>query len=157
MTTAIAPATTLVDVEIPNFRALYEGAVEWDACGPVAGEVAIAALQGRAPDIGNAQKAIQRDMAAGKFSRGSGQTLADIAWDLEQQGFTQLSIVPYSDTPDLNALHALLKEGGLNKWPVIIQVVRAYNLPDNEAGVDVHFVVSGGINSIKGYLLANGD
>ncbi len=156
MTTA-APAATTVDIQIADFRALYEGAVEWDACGPVAGEVAIAALQGRAPDIGRAQQAVARDLAAGRFSRGSGQTLDDIAWDVEQQGFTQLSIVPYSDTPDLNAIHALLKEGGLNRWPVIFQVVRAYNLPDNEANVDVHFGVSGGINSALGYLVANGD
>lgn len=164
MTTATpAPAATVVDVEIPDFRALYEGAVEWDACGPVAGEVAIAALQGRAPDIGRAQAAIARDLAArdangnARFMRGQGQSLANIAWDLQQQGFTELTVVPYSDTPDLAALHDLLKLGGLNKWPVILQPVRAYNLPDNEAGVNSHFVVSGGINSAKGYLLANGD
>lgn len=156
-TATTSSASQQVHIEIPHFHAMYEGAVAWDACGPVAGEVAIAATQGRTPDIGNAQRARTRDIAAKRFTAGQGQTLADIAWDLNQQGFDQLTIEPYSATPNLSRLHALLKEGGLNQWPVIFEVSRAFTLPDNESGVEYHFVVSGGIDSTAGYLLANGD
>lgn len=158
MTTA-TPTTTSQAVHsvMPQFHALWEGAVNWSACGPVANEVAVAALQGRTPDPDNAKAVVARDAAAGRFHQPGGQNLSDIAWDLNERGFKQLAVVPYSATPDLNAIHALLKEGGLNKWPVILQVSRAYNLPDNEAGVRYHFVVSGGIDSTLGYLLANGD
>ena len=156
------PVTTVagsVHIEIPHFanHALWEGAVAWDACGCVANEVALAALGGRTPDPGNAQQVRARDLASGHFTTGSGQTLADIVWDINQRGFHQLDVIPYSGSPDLNALHDLVKSGGLNGWPVIIQVSRAYNLPDNEAGVNYHFVVSGGIDSTLGYLIANGD
>lgn len=157
-----APAATTttsapVHVILPHFNALFEGAVNWSACGPVANEVAVAALEGRLPDPNNAKAVVARDTSAGRFGRG-GQTLSDIAWDLaEQRGYTALTTVGYSSAPNLDALHALLKLGGLSGWPVILQVARAYNLPDNEAGVNYHFVVSGGIDSALGYLIANGD
>ena len=158
MTAPTATATaTAVHVQMDSFAALYEGAVAWDACGPVAAEVAMAALEGRKPDIGLAQKIRADAIAAGKFTPHSGQTLANIVWELEQRGYTALTVVPFSNTPDPAALHALIKLGGLNKWPVIIEVSRAYNLPDNEGGVDYHFVVLGGIDSARGYLVANGD
>lgn len=161
MTTASAPAATQnVHIEIPHFHAMYEGAVAWDACGPVANEVAVAALEGRTPDTGNAMKARARDLAAGRFTAHSGQTLADIVWDLQQRGYTDLQVIGYSGAPDsayLNALHTLIKAGASAQHPVIIEVSRAYNLPDNEAGVQYHFVVIGGIDSVAGYLVANGD
>lgn len=155
--TTAAPSATTVHSVMPQFHALWEGAVNWSACGPVANEVAVAALQGRLPDPDNAKAICARDAAAGRFRQPGGQDLADIAWDLEQRGFKQLTVINYSASPNLDALHALLKEGGLNGWPVILEVSRAYNLPDNEAGVAYHFVVSGGIDSTLGYLLANGD
>lgn len=156
MTTAAPP----VDIEMSPFAALYEGAIgNWASCGPVANEVACAALDKRMPDIGNVQKIIARDSAAGRFTNGSGQSLGDIYWDLQQRGFKPavMTMINYSNSPNLDALHNLLKEGGLNKWPVIFQVSKAYNLPDNEGGVNYHFVVSGGINSTFGYRIANGD
>lgn len=157
--TAAAPASlsTTVHIEIPHFTAIYEGAVAWDACGPVANEVAVAALEGRTPDTGNAAKARARDLAAGHFTVGGGQPLSGIIWDLQQRGYTALEIIPYGEPANNAALHDLVKKGALAGLPVILQVARAYNLPDNEANVQYHFVVVGGIDSVAGYLLANGD
>lgn len=157
MTTAAPTAPATVHRVMPSFHALWEGAVNWWACGPVANEVAVAALENRTPDPGNALAAMRRDQAAGRFAIPGGQTLAGIAWDLTQRGYTALTTIPYSASPNLDALHQLVKLGGLNGWPVIFQVSRAYALPDNEAGVNYHFVVSGGIDSALGYLIANGD
>lgn len=149
----------LVHIEIPHFanHALFEGAVAWDACGCVANEVALAALSGRTPDAGLAAAARRRDLAASRFTIGSGQALSDIAWDLEQRGCHDLQQIGYTDAPDLNALHDFIKRAALAQIPVIIELRHASALPDNEAGVNYHFVVLGGIDSTLGYLVANGD
>lgn len=153
-----SPTTSAtVHITMPITAGLFEGAVAWDACGPVANEMAVAALEGRLPDAGNAQRIRARDLAAGKFTAHSGQTLADILWDLGQRGYNQVEYIPYSSAPDINALHELVKNATFNRWPVIIEVSRAYNLPDNEAGVAYHFVTLEGIDSALGYLVCNGD
>lgn len=150
-----------VHIEIPHFHALYEGAVNWSACGPVANEVALACLDGfqngRMPDVGNAKAVMAADIAAGRFTPHQGQDLADILWDIQRRGYHQVETIPYSGAPDTTALHAFVKRGALAQFPVIIEVSHAYNLPDNEAGVNYHFVVIGGIDSALGYLIANGD
>ena len=133
--------------------------MDWSACGPVANEVALAALTGRKPDVGLCQAIVARDTAAHRFAQPGGQRLSDIAWDLGKRGVQKLDVtlVPENGSPDLNALHTQVREAALAGLPVIIEVSRAYNLPDNEGGVDYHFVCIGGIDSILGYLVANGD
>src|SRR5579859_6008115 len=122
MSTAVAPASTqAVHQTIPGFTALYEGAVNWSACGPVANEVAVAVLEHRKPDVGLAKEAVTRDTAAGRFGKG-GQRLADIAWDLGQRGYVHLDVVPFSGSPDLTALHNAVRAGALAGFPVITQV-----------------------------------
>lgn len=157
----MSTATATVTKVIAGFTALFEGDVAWDACGCVANEVALAALSGRKPDVGLALKVRARDIAAGRMNRSSigqhGQYLSDIYWDLGQRGVQKMDFINYSPTPNLDAIHAQIKSAAMAGLPSIIVITRAYNLPDNEAGVAGHFVVIGGIDSTKGYLIANGD
>lgn len=156
-TTAVATSTTVHRV-MPNFTALYEGDVVWDACGPVANEVAVAALERRKPSAATAIAIRARDLQARRFAVKSGQTLDDIHWDLTaQRGYPIAAYIPYSASPDLARIHETIKAATSDGQPAIAELTRAYALPGNERGVYGHFVVLGGIDSALGYLVANGD
>lgn len=151
-----------IHVEIPHFHAIWEGAVDWRACAAVAVEVASAAREGRTPDTGEAKRIWDAMVAADQVSRDAqghptGAYLSNVRWALERRGYTHLDMIDYRDQPDLLALRQLLKDAGVAGDPVILLVVNGQALPDNEAGVAGHYVVSGGIDSGLGYLIANGD
>ncbi len=62
----------------------------------------------------------------------------------------------HGDASKAEAIHQALKvHAGING--AILQINKAYNLPNNEAGIERHFVGIGGIDSIAGYFVANGD
>jgi hypothetical protein len=158
MTIAMTTATSsAVHVEVPHAsgHALFEGAVNWSACSAVAVECAIAGREGRIPDVGNAKRLWTAMLAAGQTTGGHGATLAQCVWALQQRGYHQLETLNYP--ANLDALHTLLKDAGVAGDPVVLLVTNGQALPDNEAGVHGHFVVSAGIDSARGYLLQNGD
>lgn len=153
--TTVAPS---VHVEVPhaNGHALFEGAVSWSACSAVAVECAIAGRQNRVPDAGNARAIWSLMLGAGQTTgSGHGATIQQCAWALRERGMHNLDVLDYP--ANLDALHQLLKAAGVAGDPVILLVVNGQALPDNEAGVAGHFVVSAGIDSLKGYLIQNGD
>jgi hypothetical protein len=154
MTTATSSA---VHVEVPHAsgHALFEGAVNWSACSAVAVECAIAGRESRIPDVGNAKRLWTAMLAAGQTTGGHGATLAQCVWALQQRGYHQLETLNYP--ANLEALHTLLKDAGVAGDPVILLLTNGAALPDNERGVQGHFVVSAGIDSLAGYLLLNGD
>lgn len=153
MSTAVAA----VHVEIPHAanHALYEGAVNWSACSAVAVECAIAGRENRIPDAGNAKRLWSAMEAAGQTTGGHGATLTQCVWALQSRGYHQLEVLNYP--ANLDALHTLLKESGVAGDPVVLLVTNGQALPDNERGVQGHFVVSAGIDSARGYLIQNGD
>lgn len=136
-------------------HALYEGAVNWSACSAVAVESAIAGREERIPDAGNAQRLWQQMLSAGQTTGGHGATLRQCVWALQQRGYHNLEILDYP--ANLDALHQLVKDAGVAGDPVVLLVTNGQALPDNEAGVHGHVVVSAGIDSAKGYLILNGD
>ncbi|HET9109687.1 MAG TPA: hypothetical protein VFN78_02565 [Ktedonobacterales bacterium] len=150
-------ATDTVHVEIPHLtnHALYEGAVNWAACSAVAVESAIAGRESRIPDAGNAKRLWQQMLSAGQTTGGHGATLRQCVWALASRGYHNLEILDYP--ANLDALHQLVKDAGVAGDPVVLLVTNGQALPDNERGVQGHFVVSAGIDSARGYLILNGD
>lgn len=62
----------------------------------------------------------------------------------------------HGDGSKAEVIHQALKvHAGING--AILQLEHAYNLPGNEGGVNRHFVGIGGLDSMAGYLVANGD
>ena len=157
-----APAANHVHLEIPGFQAISERG-HWDACSVVAELDALHVCAWRnEPLVENTIDAWRwQYIQAGQWSKiqSEGATLSNIYWHLTQTPIRApiAGYIRYSDSPNLAALHAFLKQQMLAQNPVIIEVSRAYNLPHNERGVEYHFVTLGGIDSDAGYLVANGD
>lgn len=162
--------STAVHIEIAGFEALSEHG-HWDACAIIAEMDALnicawAATKFTPPGNVSAQvvswraeylAAINPTTRKPRFTPGEGTTLGNIYWHLTKHLAHLAAYIPYSDTPNMDALHTVIKAQMVAGDPVILQVTRAYNLPRNEKGVDVHFVTLGGIDSTAGYLVANGD
>ena len=153
MSTAVAAVH--VEIAHASGHALYEGAVNWSACSAVAVECAIAGRESRIPDVGNAKRLWNAMLAAGQTTGGHGATLSQCVWALQSRGYHQLEVLNYP--ANLDALHALLKAAGVAGDPVVLLVTNGQALPDNERGVQGHFVVAAGIDSAHGYLIQNGD
>lgn len=151
-----------VHIEIPGFQALSERG-HWDACAVIAELDALHVCAWRnEPLTSNTVNAWRwQYIQAGHWSKiqSEGTTLAAIHWHITETAIHGhvSEYIMYSDTPNLAAIHALLKRQCVAGNPVIIQVVNAQALPNNEAGVKSHFVTIGGIDSDRGYLVANGD
>ncbi len=151
-------------VEIPGFVALSERG-HWDACSVVAEIDALHVCPWNAVPL--AENSIDawrwQYVQHGKWSYYNGKpigtTLKNIYWHLTETAIHAhiAGYIPYSDTPNLTALHAFVKQHTLAQNPLIVQVVNAQALPHAEQGVYSHFVAIGGIDSVKGYLVANGD
>lgn len=166
--THIEQPTTLVldDAVISNrllmATALSEGSSGfWDDCGPDA-NCMVGRINHLLPDslyngatIANIR---QRDIDAGRFQPGGGQDLDNIKWDIETHSHNQhvLLYSPYQQPGDWETMHGWLKlYAGVHA--ILIQVLEAHNLPNNEPGVYSHFLCVSGLDSIKGYFLLNGD
>lgn len=166
MSTASAPTPTKVHLEIPGFAALSERG-HWDACSVVAEIDALhacpwnsVALAGASIDAWRWQYVRYGHWTYDpKSGRPIGTTLAAILWHLTQTAIHAhvAGYIPYSDTPDNAALHDFVKRHALALNPIIVQVSNAQALPRAEQGVIQHFITLGGIDSDRGYLVANGD
>lgn len=157
------PTNTIVK-RVLLVTALSEGSSGyWDDCGPTA-NTAVGRINHLLPDseydgatIANIRT---RDIEAGRFRPGEGQTLDDIRWDI--QTFSQHqhveSYIPYftDDAVPLNQLHIYLEQqAGTNAC--LVQVLNAEALPKNQPGVHIHFICFSGLDSTLGYFLINGD
>ena len=149
-------------VEIPHFLALTERG-NWDACGVVAELAALHACPWSGVKFPTAAsgpatvKAWRQQYVDAGHWRGGGCYLSDIYWHLTTHNRHVDAYLPYSDTPNLTALHTFIHTWTLKAHPVIIEVSNAAALPHNEQGIRYHFVCLGGIDSDAGYLVANGD
>lgn len=159
---APAAAAAKTHIEIPGAQAKSEREPgRWMDCGPIAELDALhccPAYTARYPLTLAIVQELHREYVAYGHWRGGGCYLSDIYWHLTQYVHAPIAgYIPYSDTPDLAKLHDFVKTQMLAQNPVIIECVRAYNLPHNEAGVNGHFVTLAGIDSDLGYLVLNGD
>lgn len=164
---ARAVTDTRVHFVIPGFKAAREFCGRHDTCGPNAlNELAAALWPSKYGPVGCAtmNKITVEMQQHGQFStdpRGvGGCTMFDLHEQAVRMGFAVTYLLAWHWHPalDLAMVHAIIKSVRYDQgYGVLLQVGRAYNLPDNEHGVDSHFVALGGVDSDQGYLVGNGD
>lgn len=159
-TVTATPAAATVHVTLDNFQALSEF---WDdptdpdtrdACGPDAYLMNVHALFGVTLNQQELEHTRDEMRALGLF--GSGCTIENLAAYVAHEGYTVSHKIPYGQG-QADAIHQALKDYCVQKHGVILQVAAAYNLPGSQPGVNSHFVAIGGIDSVAGYLMGNGD
>jgi hypothetical protein len=140
---------------LPGFQALSEFWSFSDTCGETAFLVTEHALYGQPALSGPEVDAFRADMARHGFKVEGGTTMSDlVAYCQTVRGRTVVLANVYGSSAD--AIHqTLLAHAGRDG--VVLQIAQAYKLPGNEPGVQSHFVAIGGIDPVKGYLVANGD
>ena len=163
MSSAVAPAPVKTRIVIPGAEAKSEreGLHPWQDCGPIAELDALhicPQFAARYPLTLAIVQELHREYVAYGHWRGGGCYLSDIYWHLTEYVKAPIAgYIPYAEPANLDALHTFIKRHMLLQNPVIVEVGRAYNLPQNEAGVNYHFVTLAGIDSDAGYLVLNGD
>lgn len=128
------------------------------ACGPDAELEALNELSaGNVLDADHLIAIQKRDAVLGWFSPTGGEPLSSIYQDINKyENVHLIQYIPYSNTPDANAIHAaLINYAGT--YPIVVEVGNASALPNNESGVHYHFVTITGIDSVQGYEFLNGD
>lgn len=152
--------STVIHRRLPYLTSLSEFiAGSHAACGPDAELMALNELQttGQILNADHLAAIQKRDMVAGWFSMTGGEPLSSVYKDLNTYEHIHfIRYIPYSDTPDVNAIHqALIDFAGT--YPIVLQITNAQALTGNEQGVLSHFVAVVGIDSIAGYYVLNGD
>lgn len=145
----------------PHGAEITEFAGHTDDCGPCANEVALATVQRRSPSTAQMNAIRARDLAAGIFRSGGGQTVYELVADVHrfEPGVT-VKLTPAQvdfDTPHYDTLHQALKDAMNRQNSSVINVGNAAALPGNESGVAWHFVTCVGVDDTLGYLICNGD
>lgn len=86
-----------------------------------------------------------------------GMTVSQVAAGFERYGVTPVKVVGYSSNLNFVQFHQDIINALTHKQLVVYETSHAYALPDGQQGVDYHFVLLGGIDSLRGYLTCNGD
>lgn len=152
-------ADILVHKELPNFKAFREFCGRHDTCGPNAVVETLASIDPSrwSADCTSMNKLVTKMVANGRLFNG-GSTMAGLVDQMRDEGYdvTYDPWMHWHSELNLDQLHQLLKDKSGTDG-IVLQVGDAFNLPANEAGVHSHFVAVGGIDSLKGYLIGNGD
>lgn len=151
---------TVVHRVLPHLKSLSEfiGGSR-AACGPDAELSALDELDtnGTILDADHLVAIQKRDQVKGWFSPTGGEPLSSILNDLNTYEHVHIiKYIPYSDNPDVAAIHLALQEFA-GTYPAVLQVVNAQALTGNEQNVHSHFVSPEGIDSNLGYYILNGD
>lgn len=161
-----APVATMgvIRREAPNFKAFREFCGRNDTCFVNALVMALASID---PDHYSADcttmNAVLADMVRQGFAsarNGTGGTMSEVVAEARSLGFT----VDYEDWEHwhpllaLDRLHILMADLRYDEgYVIVLQIGKAYALPDNEQNVFSHFVADGGVDTRIGYLIGNGD
>jgi hypothetical protein len=87
-----------------------------------------------------------------------GMTLYSIGQAMELHfGVKPVKVVPYNAALDFQLFRHDLINALLAHQPCIMQTSLGYKLPNNQPGVLQHFIYIGGIDSLLGYRVSNGD
>lgn len=154
--------TTTVHWTQPGLMALSETDGHGDTCGPL---VILDYLHLHDPAHHPLTIAHLDAMRADLISWGlmntkayRGMTISSIAAAFEQHyGVKPVKVAPYSASLDFQTFRADLIRALLAHQLVIMETANAAALPDNQRGVQYHFVLFGGIDSASGYYTCNGD
>lgn len=148
-----------VAATLPNFQALSEfWAGLSDTCGETACLVTQHALYGAPALTGDEIVKFRSDMAAHGYPVQGGTTMGNlVAYCQKVRGLAVTYANTWANTAaNRDAIHqTLLDHAGRDG--IVLQVAAAHSLPGNEPGVNSHFIAVGGVDPVKGYLVANGD
>lgn len=154
----VASGTT-VHWQQPGLVTIPEKDGHGDTCGPIVVLDYLHVSAGGATDMAAVDALRAEAIGAGlmNVSGEVGMTTNQVALLFERKGVAPLKNTGYQPNMDLSIFHADLINAMLNKQAVVIEVGAAHNLPNNQTGVDAHFILAWGIDSALGYFVANGD
>lgn len=143
----------------PGLETMPEKDGHGDTCGPIVVLDYLHVSEGATLDIAAVDALRTEAINAGLMNVGNeiGMTTDQVAALCTRKGISVIKNSGYQANLDLAVFHADLIAAMLNKQAVIIEVDAAHNLPNNQAGVDAHFILAWGIDSALGYWIANGD
>lgn len=143
----------------PGLSALPETDGHGDTCGPIAMLDYRHIAHGVPLDIPTVDASRTELIGWGLMNQPGlpGMTIDQIATALSAHYQVQPVHVVSWGHADWNTFHTDLIAAMMAHQAVIIEVGAAHNLPDNQPGVDNHFVLAWGIQSDLGFYCCNGD
>jgi hypothetical protein len=148
---------TLVHWTQPGLEALVEGDGHGDTCGPIVILDYVHVLHNIPLSYLQTDSVRTSLLHAGLFEAGQGMTLPNIVTALDTLYGVQAIYQEYWDTVQPAELHYRIHATSLAKLPMILETSNAAALPGNQPGVQNHFVLCWGIDSVLGYYTCNGD
>lgn len=150
--------TTTVHWEEPGQVAVAETDGHGDTCGEIA---MLDDLCLRFPDKFKPTQAQVDAMRAECVTWGlhsGGMTMYSIGVALsEHYGVKPIKVVPWNANLDFQLFRHDLINAMVNHQPCIMQTSRGGNLPNNQPGIQQHFIYIAGIDTALGYRVSNGD
>ena len=142
----------------PGLLAMSETDGHGDTCGPIVIADYLHVTQGFPLNVASIDALRARLIAQGYMGQSGGMTLNSIAAALLMD-YGVHALVTVSWTPTLNTaqFHADLLAAMAHHQAVVMQTHNAAALPDNQPGVQEHFILLWGIDSVRGYWACNGD
>lgn len=151
----------VVHWEQPGLQAKSETDGHGDTCGPIIIHDYMALKDPANWPLTNARlDTLRQDLInLGLMDVGpeAGMTISQIAAAFEHYGVKPVKVVTYNSALPFDQFHTDLISSLTNHQMVCYETTYALKLPNNQAGVDYHFVLLGGIDSLLGYWMANGD
>ena len=144
----------------PNLLAKIENDGHGDTCGPIVMMDYMHLKNGMSLDNGTLDNLRQRLINDGLMdSPGDpGMTIYQMTVALEKYfGLTPVKAVGYNPSLNFGEFRQDLINALLAHQIVIMETSNAQALPDNQPGIQFHFVLFGGIDSNLGYYTCNGD
>ena len=153
-------ATTDVSWQQPGLLALAEDDGHGDTCGPIIMLDYLHLLNGQVLDYAATDALRSRLIADKLMGTSGGMTLGEIVTAMQRYfGVPTIKYVPWNDNSAtvLAQLHGDLIAALEAHQLVALETHNAAALPGNQPGVQNHFILAGGIDSAKGFLICNGD
>lgn len=145
----------------PGFKAKSETDGHGDTCGPIVIQDYMYLKDPANWQLSNVRlDALRSDLInAGLMNvKGeAGMTIGQIAGAFRRYGVTPLKVVTYNGSLDFQTFRQDLIAALTAHQLVVMETTYAYKLPNNQPNVNYHFVLFGGIDSVQGYWVANGD
>jgi hypothetical protein len=149
---------TLVHWTQDGLAALVEGDGHGDTCGPIVMLDYLHILHGVPLTYAQTDALRTTLIHAGLFTAGSGMTCDAIVTALTTlYGLRAVHHQSWDPNLSQQVVHDDLLAASLARLPVILEPSNASALPDNQKGIQNHFILTWGIDSVLGYYTCNGD
>ena len=161
--TSMSIASTSPDTAVHwtqlGLAAINESGGHGDECGPICIADYIHLTQGFVLDENIVQTIRTQAIGAGLMNTPQyrGMTAQSLAETIKRFYYvTPRKVVPWGQV-NIDELHTDLKSIATTHEAIIVETSNAAALPDNQPGVQYHFILVWGLDSHLGYLTCNGD